>query len=315
MTVVIPTLNEERFIGRCLTALTEIDYPIEKVEVRVVDNCSDDQTGRIALSFGARVIEVPKTTIAHSRNAGALDVQSDLVAFLDADCLPSPLWMIQAVRHFASAGVAAVGAYPSVLEGESNALQRTWAELCSRQGEGVHEVDWLPTANIIVRASFFKRVGGFTESLATCEDVDLGYRLRKHGTIIYDPDIKVYHLREPRTFKQFLQKEIWHAKNNVSGVFYHGLRSSELPSLVAPWVFAAGIMAGIMGIVLLNGLLMTGFPVALAVPLSYTVRGLKRTKRTSLVFVIYCVYFAARSFASIREMSLMLSSRRNAQTS
>lgn len=309
VTVVIPTLNEEAYIARCLTALKAIDYPAEKLEIRVVDNYSDDQTPRIASRLGARVIEADRKTVAYSRNVGASDVHTDLIAFLDADCLPSSWWMKQAVKHFSSAHVAAAGSYPSVLDDESNALQKTWAALCSRENERVHEVDWLPTANLVVRTTFFRRLGGFNESLVTCEDVDLGYRLRSQGIVVYDPRIMVYHLREPRTFKEFVAKEVWHAKNNISGFLSHGLRASEIPSLTAPLLFGAGILAGITGLALTNGLLMSGFAVSLAIPAAYTVRGYKRAKNVPLVFLIYCAYFAARSFAFVREAWIMLFSR------
>jgi glycosyltransferase involved in cell wall biosynthesis len=306
VTVVIPTLNEEAYIARCLTALKAIDYPAEKLEIRVVDNYSDDQTPRIASRLGARVIEADRKTVAYSRNVGALDVHTDLIAFLDADCLPSAWWMKQAVKHFSSANVAAAGSYPSVLDAESNALQKTWAALCSREDKGVHEVDWLPTANLVVRTTFFKRLGGFNESLATCEDVDLGYRLRSQGIVVYDPRITVYHLREPRTFKEFVEKEAWHAKNNISGFLSHGLRASEIPSLTAPLLFGAGIMAGFIGLVLAKELMTVGFAVSLAIPAAYTVRGYKRTRKVALVFLIYCAYFVARSFAFAREIWVML---------
>jgi len=312
VTVVIPTLNEEGYIARCLTALKAIDYPSQKMEIRVVDNYSDDQTPRIASSLGVRVIEAERKTVAYSRNAGALDVRTELIAFLDADCLPSPGWMKQAVKHFTSTHVAAAGSYPAVLDGESNELQKAWAALCRREKEGVHEVDWLPTANLVVRTAYFKRIGGFNESLATCEDADLGYRLRSQGVVVYDPWITVYHLREPKTFGEFVRKEIWHAKSNFSGLLSHGLRASEIPSFAAPLLFGAGIVTGFTGMVLTNELLTGGFAISLAIPTAYTIRGYKRTKNFPLVFLIYCAYFAARFVAFVREVWLMLFRRRKA---
>ena len=306
VTVVIPALNEEKYIARCLTALKAVEYPPEKLDIRVVDNHSDDQTSRIASGLGARVIEADRKTVAHSRNVGALDAQTELIAFLDADCLPDSGWLRHAVKHFASARVAATGSYPSVLDQESNALQKTWAALCSRKNEGVHEVDWLPTANLVVRTSFFRRMGGFNESLATCEDADLGYRLRSLGIIVYDPQVTVYHLREPRTFGEFVRKEIWHAESNFSGLMSHGLRVSEIPSFIAPLLFGAGSVSGFIGWVLANEFLTYGFAITLAIPMAYTVRGYRKTRNVPLVFLIYCAYFAARFVAFVREVWLTL---------
>jgi GT2 family glycosyltransferase len=297
VTVVIPTQNEERYIGRCLRALKGLEYPTEKLQIRVVDNYSSDATNKIVSDFGVRLIEIDKKSIARSRNAGALDARTDLIAFLDADCIPSPYWLKEAVKHFDSPAVVAAGAYPYILEAESNSLQKTWGKLCGRNDRGVHSVDWLSTQNLILRKSIFKKIGGFNEALVTCEDVDLGYRFRNHGTIIYDPNIVVYHLREPKTLRGFFKKEIWHGQSNISGIHSHGLRMSELPSVLAPAVFAGGIIAGIIGLVSKSGFWATGIGFSFAIPITYAVRGIKKTDNILFVFVIYCTYFAARSVA------------------
>ena len=185
------------------------------------------------------------------------------------------------------------------------------AALCSRESKGIHDVDWLPTANLVVRTSFFKRIGGFNEALETCEDVDLGYRLRLHGVVIYDPQMTVYHLREPRSFGGFIKKEVWHAKSNISGLLSHSLRLSEIPSLVSPLLFGAGILSGSIGIVFSNEILTGGFSVSLMIPIVYTIKGYRRTKNIPLVFLIYCAYFTARSYAAMHEIwKLLLDSRK-----
>jgi len=42
--IVIPAYNEENYIGKTLSALKELDYPPDRVEVIIVDNGSTDQT-------------------------------------------------------------------------------------------------------------------------------------------------------------------------------------------------------------------------------------------------------------------------------
>jgi cellulose synthase/poly-beta-1,6-N-acetylglucosamine synthase-like glycosyltransferase len=313
ITIVIPTLNEERFIGRCLSALADLEYPPEKLDVRVVDNYSQDQTEKLALKLGAHVIRAERKTVAYSRNVGALGVSTELIAFLDADCLPSRMWLANAVTHFETTTVAAVGSYPSVLENESNTLQKTWATLCSQNGEGVHNVNWLPTANFIVRASYFEDIGGFNESLTTCEDVDLAYRLRACGAILYDPEVLVYHLREPSTIKEFIKKEFWHAESNITGFLSHGMRITEIPSLAAPLVFGTGMAVGSAGVATGKLFLLFGFALSLAIPAAYTVRAYKKAISLPIVFIIYNAYFSARFLAMLREVWRLLLMRSKAQ--
>lgn len=172
--IIIPTLNEEQYIGRCLESLEQLDYSRDQIQIYIVDNGSSDRTVKIASNFNVNIINAEKKTIAYSRNIGAFNTNSDLIAFLDADCLPVPWWIKEAASHFFSTNVVAVGSYPSVLEAESNELQKMWANLCKRSNEEIRNVDWLPSANFIVKSECFKLIGGFNDSLVTCEDVDLG---------------------------------------------------------------------------------------------------------------------------------------------
>ncbi|MBK8508751.1 MAG: glycosyltransferase [Candidatus Competibacteraceae bacterium] len=308
--VIIPTLNEELHIGRCLAGLIKLDYPRERVRIRVVDNFSSDRTVEVARGFGVETMQVPKSTIAKSRNAGAKGAREDIVAFLDADCVPASSWLRHAVRHFVATDVAAVGSYPGVIAEESNLLQKTWAAINRRSGDGVTVVGWLPSANLLVRTESLARVGGFNEALTTCEDVDLTYRLSAQGRILYDPEILVYHLREPQRFKDLFWKEIWHARSNFSGITSHGLQWRELPSLFAPLAFGVGAVAGTIGLLAGSGVsTCCGFGVSTVTVVLYSVRAMRRTARFDMAMAIYVVYFSARFYAAIRETARSLQRR------
>lgn len=305
--VVIPTLNEEQYIGRCLKSLEQLNFSKDLIQICIVDSGSSDKTTKIASNFNAKIINVEKKTISYSRNKGAFNVHSDLIAFLDADCLPAPSWLKEAVVHFSSNNVIAAGSYPSVLESESNQLQKMWAGLCKKSDKEIQSVDWLPSANIIVRSEIFNLIGGFNESLLTCEDVDLGYRLRKHGDILYDPNIVVYHLREPKTFKDFFKKEVWHARGNISGIASHGLKISEIPSFVAPFLFGIGLVLGVFGLFLSNSILMSFLSFPVFILGAFSIRGYMKVSNISMTILVYFVYFLARSFANYYELIILFS--------
>ena len=42
--IVIPTLNEERFISRCLNSIIKQTYEFEKMDVMIIDGGSSDKT-------------------------------------------------------------------------------------------------------------------------------------------------------------------------------------------------------------------------------------------------------------------------------
>jgi len=53
VSVIIPTLNEEKNIGRCLESIGKQTYPKERIEVIVVDNNSMDKTRKIVKKFAS----------------------------------------------------------------------------------------------------------------------------------------------------------------------------------------------------------------------------------------------------------------------
>ena len=308
VSIVIPALNEEQHIGRCLHSLMNLDYPKEDLKICIVDNYSSDATTSIASTFAVNILRVPVRTIGFSRNAGSLNADTDIIAFLDADCMVSPGWLKEAMKHFVFADTVAVGSYPRVLDAESNNLQKTWSKLCSKATGGIHEVEWLPSANLIVRASTFRLVGGFNESLVTCEDVDLSYKLKYYGKLIYDPGVTVYHLREPKNFKEFFKKEVWHTRSNFAGMMSHGFRLSEIPSLIAPVLFGLGLAVGLLAIVVPNTYSWAGISISLFILLIYALKGYLQTGSIIMVLAIYCVYFLARAYSVL--LQLIRSARR-----
>ena len=70
--------------------------------------------------------------------------------------------------------------------------------------------------NFIIKKSAFEAVNGFDEKLITDEDTDIGIRLRKAGfKVIYAPQVRVIHLGNAKTIRQFVKKEYWHATSIV----------------------------------------------------------------------------------------------------
>ena len=97
ISIIIPALNEEKMIGRCLESLTRLAYARDRFEVLVVDNGSRDRTVAIAESFKERlnlkVLQQAGVRISALRNLGARAASGDILAFLDADCLAPTDWL------------------------------------------------------------------------------------------------------------------------------------------------------------------------------------------------------------------------------
>ncbi len=101
--IVIPALNEARWIDKSLAAVLNQSY--RDFEVIVVNNNSTDNTVEIVEDFvkkDARIRLVHCTTpgILHARNYGLHEAKGETIVQLDADNIPPREWLARAAKHF-----------------------------------------------------------------------------------------------------------------------------------------------------------------------------------------------------------------------
>jgi glycosyltransferase involved in cell wall biosynthesis len=86
VSVVIPTLNSEATLERCLDAIRAQDYPHERMEIIICDGMSADGTRRIAKARSVdRILENPLKTGEAGKAVGWKAARNELVAFIDSD--------------------------------------------------------------------------------------------------------------------------------------------------------------------------------------------------------------------------------------
>jgi len=211
-TVVVPVRNRPEALERCLVSVGRA------AAVIVVDDRSADPAAVAALCrrHGARLLVVTDGRgPAAARNRALSELGSELVAFLDSDCLPAPGWIDTLAGHFADPLVAAVGPrirpLPAAGPGRASVRERygmarsalDMGERASDVGPG-RRVAYLPTAALLVRRCALAT--GFDPDLRYGEDVDLVWRLRAAGwRVRYDPAVVVGHA-EPDTWRGLLER-------------------------------------------------------------------------------------------------------------
>ncbi len=306
VSIVIPTLNEAKFLPKCLASISEYGAALVQ-EVIVVDAGSTDSTVHLAEQAGVLVLKKCNSTIAGQRNAGAKAASSELIAFLDADCTIELGWAEHAIPHFGDLNIVSVGAPPNIPESNTTWVQETWSFLKRKPRTKPSDVSWIASANVWVRKKTFDQIGGFDETLETCEDADLGFRMKQIGRIVADPRIRVQHHREPRTLPEFYKKEVWHGKHSFDGIAGGRVTLEELPSLITPILFAGSFVLLVCGLAFFAGwgkwLSVLGLLGIAVAPFAYTIRSLLRKgqwARTPQFLLVYFVYFAARADAFLR---------------
>ncbi|HEX6478840.1 MAG TPA: mycofactocin biosynthesis glycosyltransferase MftF [Ktedonobacteraceae bacterium] len=209
VSIIIPTHNRSGQLERCIRSLLAMEYPASCLEIIVVDDGSTDGTGvlleQLEQEFTARggrlriVRHTERQGVARSRNSGAESALSELLAYIDSDCVASPAWLAELVPAFSDASVAAVGGMIRAYERKS--MLGRYEDVRSSLFMGVRPqqvhlegpLTYLPTANLVVRRDIWKRIGGF-EPFTFGEDVDFCRRLLATGShILYLPRAVVYH--------------------------------------------------------------------------------------------------------------------------
>jgi mycofactocin glycosyltransferase len=105
VTVVIPVRDRVAMLDRCLAAVAA-QHP-----VIVVDDGSADKSAVAAVAARHEATLLRRESSggpAVARNAGLAGIQTDLVAFLDSDCVPPPGWIEVLAAHLADPLVGAV---------------------------------------------------------------------------------------------------------------------------------------------------------------------------------------------------------------
>jgi len=195
ISVIVPTLNEERYLGVTLRSLAEQSF--RDFELIVKDGVSRDNTVEIAKEFADLVLSEKDVSIGEARNQGAKRATGEVLAFLDADTLLDENALEIVAEDFALYDIALllprynpierdVSAVPKVEEkmnrffaGFGNYWRRYVDKFCGGM--------FMP-----VDSTAFRKVGGFNRSVRCVEDIELSYRLRRIGKVLNDYRAKAY---------------------------------------------------------------------------------------------------------------------------
>lgn len=221
ITIVMPVLNEEAFINQTIQKLVDQQYPVDKMEILVVDGMSTDDTrmviGQWSKKFPqVKLLDNPKGRSSAGRNIGFRAGRGDYFVVIDGHCFIPDMYLLEnIVTCFEKSGADCLGR-PQPLDppGLSDFQKGVALARGARIGHGGDSFIFCeytgfvsPTSNgAVYGRKVFERVGYVDEFFDACEDVEFNYRIKKSGLICYmDPSLTVqYYPRESLSslFKQ-----------------------------------------------------------------------------------------------------------------
>ncbi len=180
ISVIIPAYNEKDHIVDTVQSVQQAfsDASVPLLEVIVSDDASDDGTGELAQEAGAKVVLSGKRNIGATRNVGAAAAQGEWVLFVDADTVIEYDTVKQTVEAIESGSVG--GGARIAWNGHTH----FWADCVLSCWNTISRIFKLPAGSyLFAKKEIFDAVGGFNEELYASEELDLGFKLKKHGKL------------------------------------------------------------------------------------------------------------------------------------
>src|SRR6266508_55297 len=208
VTVQLPMFNEKYIVERLLHAVTQLDYPAERLQIQVLDDSTDDTHALVAKlveDYQARGVNIElihrvdrKGDKAGALNNGVQTATGELIAIFDADFVPKPDWLKRTVPSFQNPKLGCLQTRWGHTNQQYNSLTR--AEAMGIDGHFIIEqtvrsrngffLNFNGTAGLW-RLACIEDAGGWQWDTLT-EDLDLSYRAQMRGwKIDYLPDVVV----------------------------------------------------------------------------------------------------------------------------
>lgn len=177
ISVIVPTLDEEKIIASTLKSLENFD---SSLEIIIADGGSTDKTLELAKSYSTRVIKT-QTGRGSQLNAGAREATGEALLFLHADTqLPKNAGNI----------IAQILTNPDVVGGHFSLVfsGQSWeAKALTRHYHLIRKLGLCyGDSAMFIRRSSFLELGGF-ENIPLFEDYNLYRRMKRLGKVVHLP--------------------------------------------------------------------------------------------------------------------------------
>ena len=238
VSVLIAARNEESVLGRLLHRTTKLTYPREKLEVIVINDASEDQTGKIAEDFSTiynfiSAIHGEPRPVGNGKpaalNEGLKRAKGEILICFDADYCPPNDIVEKLVGYLVDPEVGLVQGRVTVLNEPTSLVSR----LAAMERVGGYRVDQLARDKLslvpqyggtvgAVKKSFIEAIGGWDPNILA-EDTDLTFQVYRAGfKVRYANDAECYEEAVEDWRSLWRQRHRW-AKGHMQCFFKHFL--------------------------------------------------------------------------------------------
>ena len=231
VTIQLPIFNEKYVVRRLLKAISQLNYPVDLLQIQVLDDSTDDTAGLVSGLVAKYQRDGFNITSIHRRDrsgfkAGALqnamqEVSGEFIAIFDADFIPPKNWLRSMLPHFADARIGCVQSRWGHLNMNESGFTKTVA--LALDGHFRVEQPARSDNNLIMgfngsggmwRKACIEDAGGWSADTLT-EDLDLSYRAQMRGWQVKFVGDLVVPAELPEEVAAFKQQQYRWAKGGI----------------------------------------------------------------------------------------------------
>lgn len=261
VTVVVAARDEEAHLPRLLAALQAQSYPIERLELIVIDDNSTDESYRVLTAHAEKMpnlhpLRIDDTPPGWSPKKWALTAAierstGEIILVTDADCLPGPRWVATLVAYFDDPSTGMVmGPAPLISERRNRWWEALRLDSCSvdalaAAGTGRGLALTCTGRNLAYRRATFQEVDGFrgVAHVVSGDDDLLMLKIAATGrwkvrfalatdAVVTSPP--------PPDLRAFIRQRLRFASK---GLLYYGLKTAPGFKLILPLIYGANLAA------------------------------------------------------------------------
>lgn len=256
VSVCVPMRDEAGHIEACLEGFAEQEYPLDRLQVIVVDGGSTDGSRATVEALAAtrpwiEVVDNPRRKAAAAFNCGMRAARGEVFCLFSAHGVPDTGYVNRSVAVLAETGVSGVGGrYDHVgTDRASRAIGRAMVSPVGMASPHRFATERVEVDTISHPAYRLEDLAGvtFDESLERNSDYDFNWRLREAGaTLLFDPSVaSVY---RPRPSLTALGRQFWWYGRWKERVVRRHPSSLKARHLVAPAFVASLGVTGALAV-------------------------------------------------------------------
>ncbi len=229
---IFPTFNSQGKWKICVKSILNLNYPVNKIQIIIIDNDSTDKTAKSIKSYISKrnihntlylIRNTSNVGFAKAINKGVSYTKSDLICITNDDVIFDPNSIKILIEDIISnSKIGIIG--PRVLSPHGNILSQghifnRWNGQV-RPAKDDEQVDWIQGCCLLIDRKLFNKIGRLNDKYDHFfEDLEIAYKVKKSGKkIAFNPNAIITHAESSSSNKDMKNKYFLWYKNKIQFV-------------------------------------------------------------------------------------------------